>query len=352
MAQRWLSDSRIPASDPTARARWLQRQFLESGRFRYAFEEPQRNAAADPMEDFVTLHPEGNCEYFASALALMLRSQGIPSRLVVGFKADTYSEFSGTYRVRQTHAHAWVEAYIPADRLPTGAVRQDGISDWSLGAWLRLDPTPAFSSAPTGMARQMENWLSLLHSFWRDHVVSMSGARQREVLYQPLVSQVRQTAADLSDPSRWDAADAQPLVRVVVGMIGAAVLSAILVAGAWLLWLRWGTPRRTAGRVSRSGTRTAAGSGRSAVAFYTRFESLLARCGHRRPASQTPREFARTGRQSHRLRLRRHPDFAVWHERSSKRFTRSASAGAPWPTTRPRPWKPPCNDCNKRPVTA
>ena len=224
VAQRWLGESRIPAADPTARARWLQRQFLESGRFRYAFEESQRNAAADPMEDFVTLHPEGNCEYFASALALMLRSQGIPSRLVVGFKADAYSEFSGTYRVRQTHAHAWVEAYIPADRLPTGAVRQDGISDWSLGAWLRLDPTPAYSSAPTGMARQMENWLSLLHSFWRDHVLSMSGARQREVLYQPLVSQVRQTAADLSDPSRWDAADAQPLVRVVVGMIGAAVV--------------------------------------------------------------------------------------------------------------------------------
>jgi hypothetical protein len=221
----------------------------------------------------------------------MLRSQGIPSRLVVGFKADAYSEFSGTYRVRQTHAHAWVEAYIPADRLPTGAVRQDGISDWSQGGWLRLDPTPAFSSAPTGMARQMENWLSLLHSFWRDHVVSMSGVRQRELLYQPLVTRVRQAAVDLSDPSRWDTTDAQLLVRVVVWIIGAAVFGGILVAGVWLLWVCWGTSRWTAFRVSRGGIRTAASSGRSAVAFYTRFESVLARCGHRRPASQTPREF-------------------------------------------------------------
>ncbi|MCU0871021.1 MAG: transglutaminase domain-containing protein, partial [Pirellulaceae bacterium] len=264
---------------------------------------------ADPMEDFVTLHPEGNCEYFASALALMLRSQGIPSRLVVGFKADAFSESSGTYRVRQTHAHAWVEAYIPADRLPTGAVREDGISDWSLGAWLRLDPTPAYSTAPTGVARlrldptpaystaptgvarQVEDWLSLLHSFWRDHVLSMSGARQREVLYRPLVSRVRQAAADLSDPSRWDAADVRPLARVVVWMTGAAIFCGVLVVGAWLLGVGWRTPRQGSGRVPRGGTGIEA-SGRSAVAFYTRFESLLARCGQRRSASQTPREFA------------------------------------------------------------
>jgi hypothetical protein len=291
LAQRWLSESRIPAADPTARARWLQRQFLESNRFRYAFEESPRNTAADPMEDFVTLHPEGNCEYFASALALMLRSQGIPSRLVVGFKADAFSQSSGTYRVRQTNAHAWVEAYIPAERLPTGAVREDGISDWSLGAWLRLDPTPSYSSAPTGVARQVEDWLSLLHSFWRDHVVSMSGARQREVLYRPLVSRVRRAAADLSDPSRWDAADAQPLVRVAIWMMGVAIFCGVLVVGAWLLWVGWGPPRQGAGRVFRGGTRTE-GSGRSAVAFYTRFESLLARFGQRRSTSQTPREFA------------------------------------------------------------
>ena len=137
----------------------------------------------------------------------------------------------------------------------------------------------------------MEDWLSLLHSFWRDHVLSMSGAHQREVLYRPLVSRVRQTAADLSDPSRWEAADVQPLVRVVVWMIGAAIFCGILVVGAWLLWVGWGTPRQGTGRVPRGGTGTE-GSGRSAVAFYTRFESLLARFGQRRSASQTPREFA------------------------------------------------------------
>ena len=159
--------------------------------------------------------PPAHCEYFASALALMLRSQGIPARLVVGFRADEFSELSGTYRVRQAHAHAWVEAYVPPQRLPAGTARPDGIFDWSHGAWLRLDPTPSFSTRPTGVAgltRQVENWLTLLHSFWRDHVLSMSATRQREALYRPLVVQVRQAAADLTNPGTWDAAGAQTLL--------------------------------------------------------------------------------------------------------------------------------------------
>jgi hypothetical protein len=292
LAQRWIDDSRIPADDPTARARWLQRRFLDSGQFRYSFQEKPRNALADPMEEFVTRNPEGNCEYFASALALMLRSQGIPSRLVVGFKADEYSELTETYRVRQAHAHAWVEAYIPADRLPTGAARPDGISDWSHGGWLRLDPTPSFSTAPTGVVRQMENWLSLLHSFWRDHVVSMSGSRQRDAIYRPLIVRIRQAAADLSDPSLGSEADVGPFVQLSVGLLAAAFCSAALAVGVWLFREPWGVwwqgLRRTRTDVRDSATL----DGRASVAFYARWEALLARCGHVRAASQTQREFS------------------------------------------------------------
>lgn len=292
LARVWLSESRIPATDPTARARWLQRQFLASGRFRYAYEETPRGSASDPMEDFVTLQPEGNCEYFASALALMLRSQGIPSRLVVGFRADNFSPSSQTYRVRQANAHAWVEAYIPVDRLPTGAVREDGISDWSHGAWLRLDPTPASSAASGGVASQVQDWLSLLHSFWRDHVLSMSGARQREVLYQPLVSRVRQAASDLSEPTRWEDVDVQPMMRVMLGVFATAVVAVLVIAGAWMLWVAKRRSRRGDERQLRTAAGTVGGDGKSPVAFYLRFESLLARCGRQRPPSQTPREFA------------------------------------------------------------
>ncbi len=292
LARTWLGESQIPATDPTARARWLQRQFLASGRFRYAYEQTPRGSAADPMEDFVTLHPEGNCEYFASALTLMLRSQGIPSRLVVGFRADSFSQSSQTYRVRQANAHAWVEAFIPADRLPTGAVREDGISDWSHGAWLRLDPTPASFGTSGGVASQVQDWLSLLHSFWRDHVLSMSGARQREVLYQPLVRRVRQAAGDLSTPLRWEDADVQPAMRVMLGVFALAVVAVLVSGGAWMLWVAKRRPGRGGEHQQRTAAKPAGGDGKPPIAFYLTFESLLARCGQRRPPSQTPREFA------------------------------------------------------------
>ena len=48
----------------------------------------ERDPTIDPIEDFVTKHPQGHCEYFATALTLMLRSLGIPARVVSGFKCD------------------------------------------------------------------------------------------------------------------------------------------------------------------------------------------------------------------------------------------------------------------------
>ena len=295
LAQRWLDEAQIPADDPTARARLLESRLLDPSRFRYSLVEASRDPAADPIEDFVTRHPEGNCEYFASALALMLRSQGIPTRLIVGFRADEYSESSGTYRVRQSHAHAWVEAYVRAERLPVGVARQDGISDWSRGAWLRLDPTPSFAMRTTGVAslsRQVEDWLSLLHSFWRDHVLSMSSARQREALYQPLVVRVRQAATDLANPAAWDGTGTQTLLGWAAWIVWfAGVAGCLLAAVVWLLRLRLRVRRRSLpwSRARSRGPNSA--DGRPAVAFYRRFEALLARCGHVRTASQTPQEF-------------------------------------------------------------
>ncbi len=297
LAKRWIDEARLPADDLTARARLLESRFWDAGRFQYSLEETPRDAGTDPIEDFATRHPQGNCEYFASALALMLRSLDIPARLVVGFRADEFSELSGTYRVRQAHAHAWVEAYVPPQRLPTGAARPDGIFDWSHGAWLRLDPTPSFSTRPRGVAgltRQVENWLTLLHSFWRDHVLSMSATRQREALYRPLVVQVRQAAADLTNPGTWDATGAQTLLGWASWMIWfAGVAGCFLAAVVWLVRLRRRTGRRGSSRM-RDGERgrTAAG-GRPAVTFYRRLEKLLARHGHVRTASQTQQEFAR-----------------------------------------------------------
>jgi protein-glutamine gamma-glutamyltransferase len=78
----------------------------------------------NPIEDFLFRYRSGQCEYFASAMVLMLRSQGIPARLVTGFLGGEYNPFEGYYIVRENNAHAWVEAYLPGD------------------GWRIFDPTP------------------------------------------------------------------------------------------------------------------------------------------------------------------------------------------------------------------
>ena len=85
----------------------------------------------DPVEDFLVNRKSGHCEYFASALALLLRSVNIRSRVVNGFKGGDWNELTETLNVRQKHAHSWVEAYVglrTPDRIPI---------------WITLDPTPA-----------------------------------------------------------------------------------------------------------------------------------------------------------------------------------------------------------------
>ena len=78
----------------------------------------------NPIEEFLFRHHSGQCEYFASSMVLMLRSQGIPARLVTGFLGGDYNPFEGYTIVRDNNAHAWVEAYLPGQ------------------GWRIFDPTP------------------------------------------------------------------------------------------------------------------------------------------------------------------------------------------------------------------
>ena len=105
----------IDENDPIGRARALEAYLRDSTEFQYELQPVERDPGVDPVEDFVTRHRIGHCEFFASALALMLRQVGIPSRLVVGYKGGEWTDQS-YYLVRNLHAHAWVEAYIePSD---------------------------------------------------------------------------------------------------------------------------------------------------------------------------------------------------------------------------------------------
>lgn len=100
--------------------------FLRNGDYRYSLQ--NLPLTRYPLEDFLFKYRYGNCEYFASAMAIMLRMAGIPSRLVGGYRGGYYNEIGKYYLIQQKNAHVWVEVYMD-----------------NLG-WMRVDPTPADSA--------------------------------------------------------------------------------------------------------------------------------------------------------------------------------------------------------------
>ena len=66
----------------------------------------------DATKWFLFERKQGHCEYYASALALMARSLGIPARVITGYVVSDFNTVTGQYTVRQSNAHAWVEAQV------------------------------------------------------------------------------------------------------------------------------------------------------------------------------------------------------------------------------------------------
>ncbi len=115
----------------------------------------------DPLVYFLFERKEGHCEYFASAMAVMLRTIGIPSRIVNGFRGGEYNDLTGSYIVRARDAHSWVEAYIPGY------------------AWVSFDPTPADPLPSTGQMHRVLLYLDAAREFWREWVINYDFLHQR-----------------------------------------------------------------------------------------------------------------------------------------------------------------------------
>ncbi|SNZ03410.1 Transglutaminase-like superfamily protein [Persephonella hydrogeniphila] len=84
-------------------------------------------AGDDPVYSFLFETKRGNCEYFASAAAVLLRINKIPVRVVGGYKGMIYNRIGDYYLVPQKYAHTWIEAYIN-------------------GKWMRFDPTTSYAA--------------------------------------------------------------------------------------------------------------------------------------------------------------------------------------------------------------
>ena len=105
-----LAEWQIAPGEPSlVMRRLVQKLYAE---YRYALQS-HRSAGRDPVLDFLRVHREGHCEYFASALALLGRSAGVATRVVTGYRVAERSPLGGYYIVREQNAHAWVEAFIP-----------------------------------------------------------------------------------------------------------------------------------------------------------------------------------------------------------------------------------------------
>ncbi|MCC6546448.1 DUF3488 domain-containing protein [Candidatus Sumerlaeota bacterium] len=112
----------------------------------------------DHLTRFLTEEKAGHCEYFATAMALMLRAKGIPSRIVNGYATDEWVRSGGGYYiVRQEHAHSWVEAYFT-----------------NVG-WVTFDPTPSSgigaNRIPMTVYRWMTRVIDHVKFFWYDNVI-------------------------------------------------------------------------------------------------------------------------------------------------------------------------------------
>lgn len=99
--------------------------------FRYSLDAPLAEQQ-QPLEEFLFARKTGYCEHYATAMVIMLRTVGVPARLVTGFMATEWNEYGHYYVVRQQDAHAWVEVYLPHS------------------GWIRMDPTPTEDNPTVG----------------------------------------------------------------------------------------------------------------------------------------------------------------------------------------------------------
>ncbi len=237
--------------DPQQAALRLVTFLSRSYRYTLALE---RQTNLDPIEEFLFVRRSGNCEYFAASLAVMLRSLGIPARVVNGFQRGEWNPYGRYFMVRLRDAHSWVEAYV------------------GRFGWVTLDPSPRLAPPPGGTWSLVTSYLDSLRLRWHRYVINWSLRDQVQLAW----SVRRQSVA-------WGGwltvQEAHRLRDLAVGI----VVAAWVVACVWL----W---RQHAGRARNR-------PGGAPPTFYSRALRRLARRGLTPAPSETAREFAvRVGR--------------------------------------------------------
>jgi hypothetical protein len=236
--------------------------------YRYDLNSPS-GKADDPLDDFLFESKRGHCEYYSTAMAILLRTVGVPTRNVTGFVGGSYNRFGKFYVVRHGDAHSWVEAYIDGE------------------GWQVFDPTPTKDSAPTssitGPWATVRDFLEATSQRWDRHIVNYDLDQQyslfRKVTEGGPKSRLNETM--------------KPLKIVVGGIL-------LLVVGGFAA--RYLLRRRTAREVRSSESAPKSKSELFATLLYENLELALSAHGiHRSPGTPPLRHAEALASSSHPL---------------------------------------------------
>ena len=247
----------------------------------YPYSLEMKAGGPDPLADFLFNVKSGHCEYYATAMVVLLRTRGIASRIVNGFSSGEYNEASGAYTIRQSEAHSWVEVYFPESR-----------------SWVTFDPTPSVGrSEPvrTGLTAQLQKYAEALELVWFQYVVGYDKQEQRSLatsLHNQIFDYGRTVSSMVGTAQSYLSGNGQV---IAIGVIATVFMAALILFGRQT-W-RW---LRNAFVHSPVEGRT-----QSDVQFYERLISLMEQRGVLRDTHLTPLEFAKTLKSTEALLITR-----------------------------------------------
>jgi protein-glutamine gamma-glutamyltransferase len=228
----------------------------------------------DPLAHFLFETRSGHCEYFASAMAIMLRTLDIPTREVNGFLPGEYNDLGEDYIVRASDAHSWVEVYFPG----TG--------------WMTFDPTPPGAEDAGGFFSRLGQYMDWFELSWNEWVINY------DFIHQILLAQTMQRTTrswteiarswfthQQAKGRRWMRSRndwLRLLIPCVIVLFLMALRFDLIVAFVRRLWLSW---QLRSPELARSNPQLAS-------RLYGELLYLLARRGFARQPTQTPFEFA------------------------------------------------------------
>ncbi|MEK7313311.1 MAG: DUF3488 and transglutaminase-like domain-containing protein [Deltaproteobacteria bacterium] len=216
--------------------------------------DPEVTPGVPPIEDFLFNSKTGYCEHYATAMAVLLKAEGVPARLVTGFMPGEWNAFGGYFMVRQRDAHAWVEVHVKD------------------AGWVPFDPTPDAFVSPLQRSSDLSLWIDSLRMKWTRYVINYTFADQVSIGMgmEKKAKDLQKALKDAFTYLRTKGAVAEGKPAALILLVSAIILIVVLAAR-----LRKTRPKS-----------------RETPEFYKAMLMALKKRGFRKTPPETPLEFA------------------------------------------------------------